>query len=439
MNLRIKLIFLLLAEFCVFSISPAAGETVYTWDANGNMASSVDDVGNSATYSYDANNQLTRVERQRTDGTNVLVLFEYDWQGNRTAKTVNGIRTNFVVDSSRPLPIVLEETNENGDVLVSYKYGPTDYLPTSQTRNGQTYTYHYDASNNVRVLTDSNGNIAVEYGYDSMGNLLYALGEVENDFLFGGQQFDRETQLYFHRARYRDPATSRFTQMDQHQGRTQEPATLHKYTYAHNDPVNLRDPSGYLAIGEVAARGIQTTLTTATSASLRPLVAKAVLGTVVAATGLYFAHDYATKQTIRRCLENERGSGNKCRPSMSIFIVGDSHDEIRDHVADAQTSTHSPSVVTLGAKPHDRYWITKLRRAGKVCQQPGDCDEYPMAIHEEGGQRGRTSLRSVNASQNRSIGAMVLGFHRRCKVSVGEKYKFVAAQGVPISGGICKK
>ena len=62
-----------------------------------------------------------------------------------------------------------------------------------------------------------------------------------------------------------------------------------------------------------------------------------------------------------------------------------------------------------------------------------------MAVHVEGGPNGMTSLRSVSASQNRSVGGMVARFHERCEVNIGDKYKFVAVSGVPLSGGICKK
>ena len=120
----------------------------------------------------------------------------------------------------------------------------------SETRNGETYFYHYDGSDNVRMLTDSTGNVVSEYGYDSQGNLLFAIGSIENNFLFSGQQYDQDAGLYYHRARYRDTNTGRFTQMDQYSGRIQDPATLHKYTYAHNDPINLSDPSGRISIAQ---------------------------------------------------------------------------------------------------------------------------------------------------------------------------------------------
>jgi hypothetical protein len=40
--------------------------------------------------------------------------------------------------------------------------------------------------------------------------------------------------------------------MDTYEGRTAEPMTLHKYLYAHHDPVNGIDPSGLLTLKEVA-------------------------------------------------------------------------------------------------------------------------------------------------------------------------------------------
>ena len=71
---------------------------------------------------------------------------------------------------------------------------------------------------------------------------------------------------------------------------------------------------------------------------------------------------------------------------------------------------------------------------------PGtDCDEYPMATHVEGGELNSPSLRSVNFSQNRSVGSFARHLHEKCRVAVGEKYMVVPMKGIPISGYICKK
>ena len=62
-----------------------------------------------------------------------------------------------------------------------------------------------------------------------------------------------------------------------------------------------------------------------------------------------------------------------------------------------------------------------------------------MAIHVEGGEYGNTSLRSVSALQNSSIGGMVGRFHNKCGIRANDRYVMKAMPGVPESGGICKK
>ncbi len=47
-------------------------------------------------------------------------------------------------------------------------------------------------------------------------------------------------------ARYLNPNTGRFQTMDSYEGNTQDPQSLHKYLYAHGNPVNSTDPSGML-------------------------------------------------------------------------------------------------------------------------------------------------------------------------------------------------
>jgi RHS repeat-associated protein len=48
----------------------------------------------------------------------------------------------------------------------------------------------------------------------------------------------------YHRARWMDPRTGRFTGMDPWRGSPSDPATLHRYGYVRNDPANRRDPTG---------------------------------------------------------------------------------------------------------------------------------------------------------------------------------------------------
>jgi hypothetical protein len=54
-------------------------------------------------------------------------------------------------------------------------------------------------------------------------------------------------------ARYYNPLTGRFLSRDPEDGKSADPATLHKYLYAGGDPINGIDPSGRDSILETGA------------------------------------------------------------------------------------------------------------------------------------------------------------------------------------------
>jgi hypothetical protein len=59
--------------------------------------------------------------------------------------------------------------------------------------------------------------------------------------------------MYYLRARYMQPQTGRFFTQDSYEGSPFDPSSLHKYTFAANDPVNLVDPSGQMSSIEMTA------------------------------------------------------------------------------------------------------------------------------------------------------------------------------------------
>jgi len=59
--------------------------------------------------------------------------------------------------------------------------------------------------------------------------------------------------LYYNRARYLNPNTGRFWTVDAFEGNNQDPLSLHKYLYAHGNPVNNVDPNGQFALAELTA------------------------------------------------------------------------------------------------------------------------------------------------------------------------------------------
>jgi len=73
----------------------------------------------------------------------------------------------------------------------------------------------------------------------------------ETSMLYAGEQWDNSAQSYYLRARYYDPLNGRFNRVDPYSGNTQDPQSLHKYLYAHANPVNGIDPSGMYSFGEM--------------------------------------------------------------------------------------------------------------------------------------------------------------------------------------------
>lgn len=81
-----------------------------------------------------------------------------------------------------------------------------------------------------------------------------------NPFLFAGQQWDEASQTYYMRARYYSPQDGRFLSQDPLAGRNQDPVSLHRYLYAHDDPINHVDPSGK---GDETLGGLSASTSTA--------------------------------------------------------------------------------------------------------------------------------------------------------------------------------
>jgi RHS repeat-associated protein len=90
------------------------------------------------------------------------------------------------------------------------------------------------------------------YDYDAWGNIVSQTGSTPNVYLYRGEQYDPDLQLYYLRARYFNPLTGRFLTRDPVDGKIWLPQTLHKYLYAAGNPINAVDPSGRANIIDTA-------------------------------------------------------------------------------------------------------------------------------------------------------------------------------------------
>ena len=203
---------------------------------------------------YNALNQLTE-----TLTKNYKVSFTYDAEGLRTGKTVNGEKTVYVWDGDQ----VVMELSKGGAVQKRYIRG-NDLVYADKGENTEKTYYVTDMHGNVVQLLDESGNVTKTYEYDSFGNEVKPEKKDENPYRYCGEYYDKETEEVYLRARYYEPGVGRFITRDTYTGESDEPLSLHLYTYCANDGVNVWDPSGHMyghsykdSNGEIHTEGIE--------------------------------------------------------------------------------------------------------------------------------------------------------------------------------------
>jgi RHS repeat-associated protein len=242
-------------------------QTQYTYDNNGSLLSKFHNASDKMTYAWNLDHQLSEVQIINAISTHQST-YTYDVDGNRVSQTVNGVGTNYLVDTNRGLAQVAVESDSQG-VKASYTYAGGVISQTSS--NVQSF-YINDGHSGVRLVTNNNGSVINAYSYDGYGNLLQSVGGTTPD-RYRGEARDSQTELQYLRARYYDSSNGRFLSVDPFEGMTDNPVSRHRYLYGNSNPITYSDPSGNFSMAEV-------TQTTALASVL------AILGTISFASTL---------------------------------------------------------------------------------------------------------------------------------------------------------
>jgi RHS repeat-associated protein len=151
---------------------------------------------------------------------------------------------------------VIEERDGSDNVLKQYIYGNgiDEILRMDKNENGVMvhYYFHTNAINSTTAVTDQNGNIIERYSYDIYGMPIIknANGDVisqsaiGNEYMFHGRRYDKETNLYYFRARYYDPIMGRFLSVDPMGYKD----SMNLYQAFNMNPINFIDPWGLAII-----------------------------------------------------------------------------------------------------------------------------------------------------------------------------------------------
>jgi RHS repeat-associated protein len=103
-----------------------------------------------------------------------------------------------------------------------------------------------DALGSTRGLVDNNENLTDSYTYTPYGTLSDHNGTSNNNFLFTGEQRDKQSNDYYLRARYYSPESGRFISRDSYAGTAGNPITQNHYLYGNGNPLMFVDPSGHI-------------------------------------------------------------------------------------------------------------------------------------------------------------------------------------------------
>ena len=222
----------------------SVGSNSLIHDVKGNITQNK----NGQKYTWDFDNQMTAADANG-DGSNEI-FYQYDVLGRRVAKTViNQVARVYVYCG----PQVLMEYNRGSIPSSGYRkflYGSYVDEPTVMFRPWRSgwapQYYHRDSKYNVIALTWPSGKVAERYNYDAYGNVtirapgggVRSAPGTDNPYMFTGRRWDKETGLYYFRARYYDAELGRFLSRDP----TGYPDGLNGYA-AYYVP-NHQDPSG---------------------------------------------------------------------------------------------------------------------------------------------------------------------------------------------------
>ena len=184
----------------------SAGSDNFSYDVKGNLTSK-----NGQPLTWDIDNHLQSVSSDLSPAS-----YEYDAMGRRLSKTVNGITTTYVLCGQR---VTAEYVS--GTPITKYVWGSyiDDLVAQIDANDSVTYT-HNDRQFNVRALSNSSGSLVELSAYTPYGEKTtinpstQSLINSYTQYGFTGRRYDRESNLWYFRARYFDSVMGRFISRD---------------------------------------------------------------------------------------------------------------------------------------------------------------------------------------------------------------------------------
>ena len=169
-------------------------------------------------------------------------LYTYTPDGIRSSKTVNGTKTEYLLNGTQIL------AQKTGSDVMWFFYDSTGTRIGVQQGNVTAY-YMYNLQGDVVGLADAaTGKIIAKYLYDAWGKCVsvenaggYTIGTA-NPFRYRGYYYDNETGFYYLNSRYYNPEVGRFLNADSQF--TANINGINLFSYCYNCPIAYKDDGG---------------------------------------------------------------------------------------------------------------------------------------------------------------------------------------------------
>ena len=290
-----------------------------------------DAIGNPLTYRDGMTMTWDCRQLKTLNKTGLSMAFQYDADGRRVKKTVNGTATTYWRDTDGKIM----KMQKGNDILLFMYEGDGSLI--GFTLNGTPYYYLYNGQGDVIGLMDSGANLVAEYVYDSWGRPVSVTGTLAatvgqlNPFRYRGYEYDAETGLYYLLSRYYDPMTMRFVNADEFAQTGSGVLETNMFAYCLNNPINHTDPHGKFALALGGGIALLTALAKA--------VGVAALAAIGAAAGVVVGKGITDSRR-----EKEREKSYEISPPISIPRERDKSEDNQSRIWMANYNSKSKKI-----------------------------------------------------------------------------------------------